>query len=69
MKLNIEFHIGQSVYLKTDDQQKQRIVTGITIRPNSMLVYHLAMGDSETAHFGIEISNEPDQLKVLGCKN
>jgi hypothetical protein len=54
-----EYELGDTVYLKTDKDQQQRIVTGITFRPGSV-IYLLSCGSSETQHYGIEITTEID---------
>jgi hypothetical protein len=60
----IEFNIGQTVYLKTDDLQFQRLVVGISLRPNKSVTYCLAFGPNETWHYGIEINAEKDIVKA-----
>jgi hypothetical protein len=61
----IEFEIGQTAYLKSDVDQHQRIITGITLRPNNGVTYSLSFGTTESWHYGIEISSERDILKSL----
>lgn len=61
---NIEFEIGQTVYLKMDNEQHGRMVTGISLRPNGSVTYCLAFGTTETWHYGIEISDERDIVKA-----
>jgi len=59
--IELEFEIGQIVFLKTDIDQRQRIVTGINIRPLNSITYTLSVGDNdETAHYGIEINGNRD---------
>jgi hypothetical protein len=60
----IEFDIGQKVYLKMDNQQHERMVTGISLRPNRSVTYCLALGTTETWHYGIEINDERDIVKA-----
>ena len=61
--IELEFFIGQMVYLKTDIEQRKRIVTGINIRPLNAITYTLALGDGdEMNHYGIEISTERDAV-------
>jgi hypothetical protein len=60
----IEFDIGQKVYLKMDNQQHERMVTGISLRPNRSVTYCLALGTTETWHYGIEIDDERDIVKA-----
>lgn len=66
MKLTIEiqFEIGQIVYLKTDDEQLERICIGYSIRPNHLVVYDLQNCEKSTSHYDFEISSEKDVLKT-----
>ena len=59
--MNTKYNIGDIVFLKTDNQQIPRIVTGILIRPNGYLFYP-SKCESETLHYEIEISMEVNQL-------
>lgn len=61
---NFEFNIGDIVYLKTDKDQSERMVTGIMIRPNN-IIYCLMCCTSETWHYGMEITKEKDVLKSM----
>jgi hypothetical protein len=61
MTINNKHNIGDIVYLITDEQQRQRIVTGIVIRPTAVM-YHLACGDDESGHYDIEISTTKNIL-------
>ena len=60
----IEFDIGQTVYLKMDNEQHGRMVIGISLRPNRSVTYCLAFGTTETWHYGIEIDEERDIVKA-----
>lgn len=60
----IEFEIGQIVYLKTDNEQQGRMVIGISLRPHRSVTYCLALGTTETWHYGIEIDDERDVIKA-----
>lgn len=55
----IKYKIGDFVYLITDIDQYKRIVTGITIRLNSV-IYAITFGENETTHYDFEISKEPN---------
>lgn len=54
----LHFQIGQTVYLKTDEDQLPRLVTSIILKPNNGVTYILVCGPEETEHFNIEISDE-----------
>lgn len=56
-----KFEIGQIVYLKTDEDQCARIITGIHIRPTG-ITYSLAVGDEETPHYEVEITEQKNVL-------
>ncbi len=59
--VELEFEIGDIVYLKTDDRQLQRMVIGISLRQNG-ISYALSQGVNEGYHFDIEMSKEPNVL-------
>ena len=56
----LEFMIQQTVYIKTDKEQKPRLVTGITLRPFNSVTYGLTEDTTETWHYGFEINDERD---------
>lgn len=56
----LEFMIKQTVYLKTDKEQKPRLVTGMQLRPFNSITYGITEGTNETWHYGFEISDERD---------
>lgn len=53
------FELHQIVYLKTDVEQKPRIVTAIKITPGA-LVYELTQCSYITGHYASEINSEKD---------
>ena len=59
--VKISFNIGDYVYLKTDIDQYRRLVTGYTVRFNEV-TYLLSLGEDESTHYELEISNEIDIL-------
>ncbi len=59
--VELEYEIGDIVYLKTDERQLPRIVVGISLR-NCGISYALAQGTIEVYHFDIEISREVNVL-------
>lgn len=68
MKHKIELDLEDRVYLRTDDDQKERIVTGIELRPFDAVTYGLTLGTEETFHWMFEISKVKDKLKSLGVE-
>lgn len=61
MVIDNKFEIGQTVYLKTDLEQKPRIVTRLEIRPSD-IIYVLNSGLEESYHYDFEINVEKDIL-------
>ena len=61
--VHTQFLMGQSVYLKTDNQQLERYVVGIMIRPTG-ISYALAQGTNESWHYALEISEDRDIVKA-----
>ena len=63
MLIDNKFNVGDLVYLKTDESQTERMVTGFYIRQNN-LTYGLSCGSEESWHYDFEISTEKNVLKT-----
>ena len=61
MMIQNEFSFGDIVFLKTDKEQMQRIVTGILVIPIG-LTYKVACGSTETWHYEMEMTSEKNIL-------
>lgn len=61
MVIDNKFEIGQTVYLKTDPDQLQRIVFGFDITQGS-IIYQLCVGISTSKHFDFEITEQQNVL-------
>lgn len=57
-----KFSIGQIVFLITDMDQLDRIVTGYIIRPGQTMFY-LTQGTNETVHYEMEIATDKNWKK------
>lgn len=57
MIIENKFNIGQRIYLDTDPEQYERIITGILITQGD-IIYRVVCGDVETYHFEFELSKE-----------
>jgi hypothetical protein len=55
MRIDNKFEIEDVVFLITDIEQRQRLVTGIQISKNS-IIYRLAEGTNESWHYDYEIA-------------
>lgn len=62
-KYVLHFDIGDRVYLKTDPEQSERLVTGISVRQNG-ITYAISYLTNETWHYDFEISKERDIIKA-----
>lgn len=60
-----KYKLRQIVYLITDSEQSERLITGITIRPGTSVSYELSMGIDVSWHFAFEISETKDILKSI----
>ena len=57
MRIDNKFEIEDVVFLITDDDQHQRIVTGIQISKNGLL-YRLAKCTTDSWHYDYEIATD-----------
>ncbi|MEW6006131.1 MAG: hypothetical protein AB1695_12535 [Stygiobacter sp.] len=55
--LDNKYNIGDIVYLKTDPDQVERMITAIQLNANG-IIYRLVCGTTETWHYDIEINVE-----------
>ena len=62
MEINNHFVLNEFVYLITDPDQKERMVTAIKVNMNGLL-YKLSCGNTDSWHTKSEISREKDVLK------
>lgn len=59
-----KFEIGKPIYLKTDSDQEEHILTGYTVRPG-VIIYLTSLYKTESPHYEFELTAEPDPLKKL----
>ena len=64
MNVNVKHNIGDIIFLKTDLEQKPRIVYGYTVYLASLL-YKVSQGDIVSEHYDFEISTEVNLLYKL----
>ncbi len=57
MIIENKYEIGQKVYLVTDTEQHERLVTAIRVMPGS-LIYQTCFGTIISEHYDFEISAE-----------
>lgn len=63
MIIDNKFNLGEIVFLKTDTDQKERIVLQISVRETGYL-YELGCGGTSSWHYAFEISQEKNVLKA-----
>ena len=63
MIVDTKHNIGNRVFLKTDYEQKERLVTRIQITQGNIM-YDLSCGECDSWHYDFEISTERDLLKA-----
>jgi hypothetical protein len=59
------YSIGDILFLKTDPEQREMIVTAIIIRPEKLIKYELRCGTEVSEYYNIELSDEKDVLKSI----
>ncbi len=64
MNIDVKHKIGDVVFLKTDLEQKPRMVYGYVVYATSML-YKLTQSDITSEHYDFEISEEMNMLYKL----
>ncbi len=56
--IDIKFEIGDLVYLKTDIDQLERMVTKIIIKENKAVEYCVSLCAVDSWHYGVELTSE-----------
>lgn len=64
MRIETAFDIGEIVFLITDEEQAERMVTRIYVNPNGVC-YELSYGMATSTHFEMEMSRSKDIHKAL----
>lgn len=61
---SIDFEHMETVYLKTDPDQMERLVTQVILKPYGTVMYELSYDNSASYHYDFEISKERNVIKV-----
>lgn len=61
---DVKYEIGEVVYLKTDSEQRERIVFCHRVYKNDIL-YEVACGTMNSCHYEFELCTEKDVLKTV----
>ena len=65
MLIQNKYNFGDIVFIKTDAEQKERMVIAILASPQGLLQYQLACGDTTTWQIEMLISETKDVLKTV----
>jgi len=65
MILTLPYDFGEMVFLKTDEEQKERMITEIAIKSPNFVLYLLSYGTQNSWHSDCEITKELDIEKKL----
>jgi len=65
MTYKFKYDIGDLVYLVTDTEQTERMITAIQIDGDKTVEYFLRLGTSSSWHHDIEITLERNLLKLI----
>jgi len=64
MVVDNKFDVGQTVFLKTDPDQLQRLVYSVQVLKDTIM-YQIVCGTLSSWHSDFEISTEKDVLKLV----
>jgi len=70
MKVNIDgvtvaYCLGEIIYIRTDESNKRRIITGITLRCNGTVQYECSFCTEVSYHYEAELSRKPNGLPII----
>lgn len=60
MLIDNQFELGQIVFLKTDKDQQERIITALEIRPKDCISYEVYASTVVSWHYDFEMTKEPN---------
>lgn len=60
------FKLGDTVYIRTDPDQSEGIITSITEYLGGSITYAVSGHNGTTAAYGVELSRDIDEVKRLG---
>lgn len=62
MKIDNKFEFEEEVYLKTDPDQRKRMIISMEVYPQGEMMYRLICNTTTSYHYAFEISRERDIL-------
>ena len=61
--MKAKFNLEEIIYLITDEDQKERIITGVLLEPNS-IQYRVVCGTNTSWHFECELNTSKNYSKM-----
>lgn len=58
MIITTDYDLGDIVFLKTDEEQRERMITEMCVKSSNFLMYQLTLGNSCSWHSDIEFEKE-----------
>ena len=65
MNITTKYDNGQIVFLVTDTEQLERMVTAIQVTESTSVSYQLSCGSTASWHYECEIATDKDILKAI----
>jgi hypothetical protein len=65
MNIKTKFSIGELVFIKTDEDQRENIIVSINIYPNNMITYTIGNAGYYTEVYEFELTREKNTLKKV----
>ena len=62
---DLAYNFGDIVYLRTDSEQKERIIVEICLYPNGTVQYACILGYDKSWHYDFELTVERDLIKTF----
>lgn len=66
MEVELHFKIGETVFLRHDPEQLERLVTRLQIGMAGEVLYECSSGTLTSWHYASELDKTPNVLKSLG---
>lgn len=63
MNIKTNYGLGEIVFLITDKEQSERIITQINVRPNNTIMYDLSLAGQSSWHYDFEFSSDKNWKK------
>ncbi len=62
MTIITEYDLFESVYIKSDEDQKLRMIVQMRLLPGPLIIYEVQFGTTNSSHYAEELSRERDEV-------